>query len=242
MLSSPSRNRNLMLAGLLAVAAGAVTMLSVGGAKGGTREARSSVTASVLVATRDLPVGLSLDQAIADHAVAYRKVDVELIEPNAVLNPGAIRGQVVLQPIYKGEQVTLLRLGPTGQQGLRTQLSGTLRVMQVAGTPEQLLAGTARAGDHVDVVASLKQGTQATAYSKVAIHNLLVLAAPSAASAQSAAPATQVSATLQLTDAQAQQLFFVLKNADWSLLLRPATGVRAGATGWTTASSLLARG
>jgi Flp pilus assembly protein CpaB len=242
MLSSPSRNRNLVLAGLLAVAAGVLTMLSVGGANGGTHEARPVAKERVLVATRDLPVGLSLDQAVADHAVAYRTLAAELIEPNAVLNPGAIHGQVVLQPIYKGEQLTLLRLGPTGQQGLRTQLSGRLRVMQVAGTPEQLLAGAARAGDHVDVVASLKQGTQQTAYAKVVIHNLLILAAP-AVTAQAGAPAAQqVTATLQLSDAQAQELFFVLKNADWSLLLRPATGVRAGATGRTTASSLLARG
>jgi Flp pilus assembly protein CpaB len=241
MLIGPSQKRNIVLAGVLAAVAGILTMLSVGRAEGGTRAARPVATAPVLVATRDLPVGLSLDQALANHDVATRKVAAELVEPNAVLDAGPLHGQVVLQPIYKGEQLTLLRLGPTGQQGLRAQLSGSLRVMQLPGTAEQLLAGTIHPGDHVDVVASIKEAMQQTARSKIVIRNLLILNAPAGSTATPSPVAQQLSATVQLSDEQAQRLFYVLKNADWSLLLRPATGARAGATDSTTASSLLAR-
>jgi Flp pilus assembly protein CpaB len=240
MLMGPSQKRNILLAAVLAAVAGILTMLSVGRAEGGTRTARPIATVPVLVATRDLPVGLSLDQALANHGVASRKVAAELVEPNALLDAGAIHGQVVLQPIYKGEQLTLPRVGPTGQQGLRAQLSGTLRVMQVQGTADELLAGTIHPGDHVDVVASIKEGMQQTAHSKVVVRNLLILTAPAAAAATPSPVAQQLWATVQLSDGQAQQLFYVLKNADWSFLLRPATRSRAGATGSATASSLLA--
>lgn len=231
-----------MLAGLLAGLAGLLTIMSVGRAQGGTREAKATPSLPVLVAARDLPVGLSLDQALARKDVVFQKVIPDLIEPNAVLNPGAVRGKVVVQPIYKGEQLTLVRLGTTGQQGLRAQLTGTTRVMQVSGDAVQLLSGVVHAGDHVDVVASVKEGPQQTPYSKVVIRNLLVITAPVAPTTPTAGSTQELSATVQLSDAQAQQLFFVEKNADWSFLLRPATRVQAGATGPTSASTLLARG
>jgi pilus assembly protein CpaB len=240
---SRSRTKNLLLAGVLAALAGLLTIMSVGRAQGGTHEAKATPSLPVLVAARDLPVGLSLDQALARKDVVFQKLIPDLIEPNAVLNPGAVRGKVVLQPIYKGEQITLVRLGTTGQQGLRAQITGTARVMQVSGDAVQLLSGVVHAGDHVDIVASIKVGGEQTALSKVVIRNVLVVTPPAAPSSSTGPDASQqLSATVQLTDTQAQEVFFVEKNADWSFLLRPATRARAGASSPTSASTLLARG
>ena len=58
--------------------------------------------------------------------------------------------------MYAGEQVTLRRFSDVAAQGIRSQLKGTLRAVQIAGDPNQLLAGTLKAGDHVDLVANLR--------------------------------------------------------------------------------------
>ena len=98
--------------------------------------------------------------------------------------------------------------------------------MQIAGDPNQLLAGTLQAGDHVDVVANLHANAitpngdgNAT---RTVLHNITVLVAPKASSpVAQVTPNTQESVILAVSDTQALKLLFVMKNADWTLSLRP---------------------
>ena len=59
--------------------------------------------------------------------------------------------------------------------------------------------------------------------SRVVLKNLLVLRAPGGGGPTSKITPndTSFSVVLQVTDAQSQKLFFVMKNGDWSLQLRP---------------------
>ena len=82
-----------------------------------------------------------------------------------------------------------------------------------------MLAGTLHDGDHVDVVASLKMPDNQRPYGRTVLRNIVVVHAPAGPSATSSG---SVSTTLRLSDEQAQTLFFVTKNGDWSLVLRPA--------------------
>lgn len=214
-----TRRRNLILAGGLAVAAAALTALYLGRDHGATARAAAPVaTAPVLVAVHDLSVGTSLSQALASGSLAVRRVDRESISPGALVDVAAARADVVLQPVYAGEQVLSRRVGPSGAAGLPSQLAGALRVFQISGTADQLLAASVRAGDHVDVVASVKSGPDQTPYTQVVLRNILVVRAPTDGDSSSG----QMSATMQLTDRQAERLFYVQQNGDWSLLLRPA--------------------
>jgi Flp pilus assembly protein CpaB len=237
MFRTSARTRNLLLAGVLAVAAASLTALALSRAHSGTAVAAPRPTSSVLVATRDLPVGTSLAGALASGAVAPRQVDTQSIAPGALTTASAARADVVLQPIYRGEQVVGRRLGASGTGGLPSQLTGRLRVLQVAGDADQLLADTLHAGDHVDVVASVKTGPSSTPYSEVVLRDLLVLQAPQ--SAGSSSSGQSMSATVQLTDRQAQRLFYVMRNGDWSFLLRPATKVADTRMGPESAASVL---
>lgn len=234
MTAARSRTRSLTLAGILAVLAAILTMLYVAHGGGGAKAA-SGATAPVLVATHDLPVGTSASQALAGGGIVLRHVSTGAFGADALASAAPLRGEVVVQPIYKDEQITARRFGPTGASGIRSVLSGPMRILQVPGDANQLLAGTLQDGDHVDVVASVKQGAQQAPKAGIVLRNLLVLRAPASSSTSN-----DLSAALQLTDAQAQQLFFVLRNGDWSFVLRPASHASASTVRPTTSNSILA--
>jgi Flp pilus assembly protein CpaB len=209
--------RNFALPALLATAAAALTLFYVsnGGPKGA---AAAAGTNGVYVASHDIGAGASGDDIM--RALRLVHVSPDALVPGAVTNSAELAGRVALTPIFKGQQLTLRAFGVARQQGLAGQLAGRFRAIQIAGDPNQVLAGTVRNGDHVDVVASLKTSNGQKPYGRTVLRNIEVLRAPSAPSSSPGAPTT-VATTLRLTDAQAQTLFFVTKNGDWSFVLRP---------------------
>jgi Flp pilus assembly protein CpaB len=226
MTHTSSRTRNLGIAGGLAALAAILTLLYVSHGSGDRAQAAASSTDSVLVATADLPVGTSLSNALAGHTVVSKKLPVAAIEPGTLASATGLGNDVVVQPIFKGEQVSQRRLGPSSAAGVRSVVAGKMRVLQVPGDGNQLLAGTLQDGDHVDVVASLKKGEQQTPYTKTVLTNVLVLQAPEAESSSSVG-SSALSATVAVTDGQAQSLFYVLENGNWTFVLRPAKGSAA---------------
>jgi pilus assembly protein CpaB len=226
MTHTSSRKRNLGLAAGLALLAAIMTLIYVSHGGGGGAQAASSSTQAVLVATADLPVGTSLATAVAAHSIVSKKLPAAAIEPGTLTGVAGLGNDVIVQPIFKGEQVSQRRLGPSNAVGVRSVVAGKMRVLQVPGDANQLLAGTLQDGDHVDVVASLKKGEQQTPYTKTVLANVLVLQAPPAES--SSTGSSNLSATVAVTDAQAQSLFYVLENASWTFVLRPARGGVAG--------------
>jgi Flp pilus assembly protein CpaB len=233
------RLRNVLLAALFALVAVGATLLYASRAK--TQPPAAADGVRVLVAGRDIALGTT-GSAILDGSLAeLRVVARDDVVADAVVDPSQLRGLVATAPIYRGEQVTTRRLGTAEQEGMRAGLRGALRLVRVQGDDEQLLAGTLRDGDRVDVLASIRQPESGTShYALVVLRNLLVVdaAKPSGGSAGTAKTAL----TLQLTDAQAQRLFWVEKNADWTLLLRPAAGVRASTAPAVSAGTLLGGG
>src|SRR6476469_4214580 len=61
-------------------------------------------------------------------------------------------------------------------QGVRSQLHGGLLALSLPGTPDALLSGTLRDGDHVDLIANLKTGDCSTCFASRAVaRDVLVL-------------------------------------------------------------------
>jgi len=126
--------------------------------------------------------------------------------------------------VFKGEQLTLNRFALPKEQGIRAELKGNQRALQVPGTSDQVLAGTLVVGDRVDVVALLKDPRDnANVQSAIALRNLRVLALEDSAggSGLDRANNPEKAVILAVTDAQAQRLYYVMKNGDWTLQLRP---------------------
>ena len=75
--------------------------------------------------------------------------------------PSRLARLVATQEIFEGEQVSTRRFGTIAADAASgPSCTGTLRGFEVDGDPNQMLAGTLKAGDHVDLVATLKQGSK----------------------------------------------------------------------------------
>lgn len=235
MIHATSRTRNLTLAAALAAVAAILTALALGH-HGGVAEAATPPTARlpqarVLVATTDLPMGTSVEQALQEKAIVLGSVAATSLQPAAIQSTAGLANAVLVQPVYEGQQLLAKQLGGATAAGLPSELKGRMRLIQVAGDANQLLAGTLQDGQTVDVVADWQKGT-AGPVSGIVLRKVLVV---------HAATATSLSATLELSDAEAQKLFWVMKNGTWSLVLRPATNAGASAVAPTSAANLIKR-
>jgi Flp pilus assembly protein CpaB len=236
-----NRFRNVALAAIVGIAAMAITFVYAG--RGSARAgAGTAATAAmpVFVAARDLPIGTPGSALDARSGIKLVPVAQADRIPDAVTSYAQIAQLVVTQPIYAGEQLTTQRFGDAGQQGIRSSLKGAMRITQLAGDPNQLLEGTLAAGDRVDVVASLlNPETGGAHYANTVLRNLLVVSAASdGASAEVGANGPSID--LELTDAQAARLFWVEKNASWTLLLRPSVGATTSASTIQSSATVLA--
>ncbi|MFL5912018.1 MAG: Flp pilus assembly protein CpaB [Gaiellaceae bacterium] len=218
------RIRNILIAVGLALMAMLLTLFYVTNYKRSVQHSTTGVT--VYVAARDLNAGTSGTDIVKQKDLHTETVQQRDVVPGAISSPGQVSGLVLAAPVYAGEQVTLRRFSDVAAQGIRSHLKGTLRAVQVAGDPNQLLAGTLTAGDRVDLVANLRlDSNTTTTATRIVLRDLTVLTAPNDPALGKVSSASGgTSAILAVTDTQVQRLFFVLKNADWTLELRPVVG------------------
>ena len=214
----------------------------------------------VAVAARDIPAGTTGSQILSRRLLHVEQVARAAVVPGAVSRPEDIAKLVAVQPTYAGEQVSARRFGPLAAAGVRSQLRGTFRAVEIAGNPNQVLAGVLKAGDHVDIAANVKfpaEGSQKH-FARVVLRDLLVLrtsGGPSQSTKITGVSNSDTWVMLRLTDSQLQKLFFVFTNDEWTLALRPglddsdspstladATSVLQAGLGSTDANSLRAAG
>jgi Flp pilus assembly protein CpaB len=225
------RVRNIGIAVALALVAALLTTFYLSNYRRHVQ--RQQAATPVLVAVRDIPAGTPGAAIAAGHYVAVQNVVEKNRVPGAFTAPEQLARLVATQEIFEGEQVSTRRFGTIQQTGIRTQLTGTLRGFEVDGDPNQMLAGILKAGDHVDLVAALKQGSNSDPLSRVVLRNLKVLQAPPSptSSAKIAGGGQDYNAILALTDSQTQKFQLVIsKSGDsggsgggttWRLALRP---------------------
>jgi Flp pilus assembly protein CpaB len=217
--------RNVALAAAAGILATALTFAYA--ARGGTKQsgqAKAVATKSVLVASQNIATGTPGSSLRPGNGVKVARVPASALVPNAVTSRSRIAQLVATQPIYAGEQLTTERFGFIGQQGIRAGLKGLLRLVQVPGDANQLLAGTLNAGDHVDVVASVTNPEGGPHYTNTIVRDVLVVTPASGSGDTSIGSSTSLSVGLELTGLQEARLFWVEKNADWTLVLRPSVG------------------
>jgi Flp pilus assembly protein CpaB len=217
------RLRNVGIAITLALLAAMLTFFYVGNYKKNVRQGEELVT--VYVAKQDIPVGASGSELVDDGAFSTEDVARRNVVPGAISSPDQLERLVATQAIFAGEQVSTRRFAPITEQGLRGQLKGNMRALQVPGNAHQLLSGTLRAGDHVDVLGTwtFPEGSQ-THVSRVVLRNLLVLRAPDEGKVASQLRSNgdgPFAAVLAVTDSQSKKLWWVMENGQWSLALRP---------------------
>jgi Flp pilus assembly protein CpaB len=217
------RLRNIGIAVALAVLAALLTIFYVTNYKRSVQSGEELVP--VYVAAGPIQVGTSGSEVADRNLLKPVEVVRRSVVPGAISEPEQISQLVATERVYEGEQVTLSRFKPLGEQGVFAQLKGRLRAVQVPGSEHQLLMGTVRTGDRVDFLGSVEpDNRQRGAATRVVLRDLLVLRAPGSAGVESkltARPDEAFSMLLQVTDSQAQKLFHVVTHGDWTVALRP---------------------
>jgi Flp pilus assembly protein CpaB len=238
------RLRNVAIAIGLALVAMLLTLFYVINYRRSVQHQQATV--QVYVAAHNIVPGTSGADIARTHALKVVSVARKSVVPGAIADPNEVTNLVVTQPLYAGEQVTLRRFADVKAEGIVGQLKGTMRAVQIAGDANQLLTGTLKAGDHVDVVANLSlatgsQGTDSHA-TRIVLRDLTVLQAGNQPTAPTTPTGQQNSVILAITDTQVQRLFFVMKNADWMLELRPAINSTDGPERIESLNSVLTGG
>lgn len=212
------RIRNIVIAVGLALLAMMLTLFYVTNYKRSVQKDNSSV--QVYVAAKDLTAGSSGADLVKSNAFRVETIARKDVVPGAISSPDQVANLVLSGPVYAGEQVTLRRFNDAATEGIRSQLKGNLRAVQVNGDANQLLAGTLQTGDHVDLVANLHPADGSA--DRIVLRDLTILTPPAGSSKiGGTGGASGSSAIVAVTDTQVQRLFFVMKNADWTFELRP---------------------
>ena len=238
------RVKNITIAVALALVAALLTSFYVTNYQRSVRTGETNVP--VWVAKQDIPAGTS--GAVAQRKGLLEKSEVvrRSVVPGAISNPDQVAELVATQPIYAGEQVSTRRFASPSQRGVRSQLAGVQRAIAVPGDQHQLLVGTLKAGDRVDVVASwtFPEGSQ-NHYTRIILRDIEVLRAPGGAAVAEGIGSTQegaYAATLAVTDTQVQKLYWAMKNGVWHFELRPPADAADSPENVESAYSLLREG
>lgn len=217
------RLRNIGIAIALAVVAALLTTFYVTNYKRSVQHGESKVP--VYVAARDIALGTQGSDIAQGSMLKVEQVPRRSVVPGAISQPSQIDKLVAVEPIYAGEQVSTRRFRTAQEQGVQAQLKGNLRAVEVPGSGPQLLNGTLKDGDRVDILGNwLLPETSQNHVSRVLLRNILVLQAPetnSVSSHLSSNPNEGFTVMLALTDSQATKFWWVVNNGDWSLQLRP---------------------
>ena len=220
------RAKNIGIAVALAALAAILTSVYVVNYKRHVQNGEGKVT--VLVAARDIPSGTSGADVVDQKMLKEQTVPRKAVVAGAISSPDQLAQYVATQDVYEGEQVSSRRFAPPAEQGVRSQIKGTQRAYELAGDSNQLLAGTLKEGDHVDVVGNwaikVNGGSGNDHHvTRVVLRNILVMRAPVGGGGSGTVTGGDKSENLQLrvTDVQAQKLFWIEKNGDWHLTLRP---------------------
>ena len=218
------RVRNIVVAVGLALVAALLTTFYVANYKRHVQQGESTVT--VYVAKRDIPAGTPGAELLKKGWMGTEDVVQRSVVPGAISDPDQVRNLITRQDVFSGEQVTLRRFADHAEQGVRAQLHGTLRAVSLPGTPDELLAGTLKDGDHVDVIANLKTGDCSTCFAvRRVAREVLVLHAPASSPTAkvTGSPNSGTSVLLAVSDRKEEQkIWYAVQNAaGWSLALRP---------------------
>src|SRR6266511_3566855 len=202
------RVKNIGIAVALAALAAILTSVYVVNYKRHVQHGEDSVT--VLVAARDIPAGTIGADIIDQKMLQKETVPRKAVVAGAISSPDQLSQYIATQDVYEGEQ----------------------RAYELEGDPHQVLAGTLKEGDHVDIVGTWESPPRSSILiSRVVVRDLLVLKAPDPSAAGSAVTSSQDNAYVQLraTDAQTQKIIWIQKNSvsngdGWHLDLRPPNG------------------
>ena len=234
-----TRRGAVTIAALAAALAGIVLLVFISQYKhnvqGGTLER------SALIANQLIPKGTSGAVVVSEALSKATTVQQDNLQAGALSSAVGLTAKVATRDIYPGEQITASDFASNADP-LRGELTGDQRAIAVPIDSAHGLIGEIRAGDSVDVLASLS-GSSTSGQNQPAVRtlvqNVLVLKAPSSGGNSVSGSSTQ-NLTVRVTGDQAAQIAFAADNGKVWFILRPPAGAKNDQPSSVTLSGLLA--
>jgi len=167
----PTLSRNLIISFVLALAAAGALFAYTSHVRKSAESTTNSVT--VIVATHDVPVGTTVDDARSQGYLSYRSVRQSDVADGAITSFGAVSGQVITQNLYNGDELTVNRVGARSTQTPAYRVTGNFRAIRVPFNPNSGLLSDLSVNDRVDVMTSYR--TNDKVYTYLAVPDALVL-------------------------------------------------------------------
>lgn len=228
----------LVVLGLAAVAAGGAAFLARGLLGGGTPDVKAArmpapvATSEVLVAANDLTPG----QRLMPEGVRWQKWPRSAVDPSFFTDSNTtdletvVKGTVVRSPIVAGEPVTDAKIVRSDATGfMAATLTPGMRAVSIPISVASLAGGFILPNDRVDLMltSQVADGGQRRFRSTTFLRNVRVLAVDQAFADtknpdKSQKPVSDVrTATLELTQSQAERVARAQASGTLSLSLRP---------------------
>lgn len=194
---------------------------------------------TVLVATGAIQKGTTGDVLAQEQLYKPTPILVKNLAAGAITNAGALQGEVAMQDILPGQQLTAADFAPT-TDSVTGELTPGQRAVSLTLDSQHGLAGVVEPGDHVDVYGaygSSSDSSNGPQVVKLLYTNALVLKIPSASSGLGGG--SQSGTVVLAVDAkQVGTLEFTAENAKVWLALRPGQAINVPQS-LTTLNSVL---
>jgi Flp pilus assembly protein CpaB len=227
-----TRRGTLLIGGAAALLAAIVLLVYLKNYRSNVSSA--DVPVSVLVAKSVIQKGAPGNFVATNRQYQVSSIQKKQIEIGAISDPGTLRGLVAAHDIYPGQQLTVSDFVAVAPNALQTQLTGSLRAIQVPFDASHGMIDQLQPGDHVDVYVfenvAGPGGTQS--WLKQLMQNALVLRTP-------ATGASAGTVVLRGTAVQAAEMAYVADTGKLWLVLRPASGAKPAKPGLITVERLL---
>jgi Flp pilus assembly protein CpaB len=143
--------RNIVIALVLAAVAAGLVILYTGNVQKQAHDSQQNVT--VVVAKSAIAAGSPVKELIDTGAFETRQVVQRDVVPGAYTSIDSLNKDLATAgPVTAGSQITPSMFTEGTSAPIASQISGTMRAIQVAYNPNRVLDGTLHAGDHVDVL------------------------------------------------------------------------------------------
>ncbi len=198
-----------------------------------TRTQNRVLLRPVIVATKDIPEGVSLTRG----ALERKDWPIISVPPGAFSDIDSAVGRVTRVSVYAGEVIVPGRLAPVGTgPGIQVKITPGKRAMAVKIDDVVGVSGLIQPDSRVDVLVTLRdKGPDGEQISKLFMSNMRVLSVGTVdRSGPDNRPIVATSATLEVTPIEAERLAVAMRDGTIQLVLRgfgdPDTVATKGAT------------
>jgi pilus assembly protein CpaB len=185
-----------------------------------TRARSRIVTRPVVVATRDLPEGTSVNRL----SVEVNQWPAATVPHNAYGSLDSVVGRVTRVPVFSGEAIVPGRLAPAGTApGLEVKIAPGKRAMAVRINDVVGLSGLVQPNSRVDVLVMLREeGNRSKQVAKLFMENMRVLSVGTQVQRDDNGKAIDdaTTATLEVTPSEAERLAVAMTQGTIQLVLR----------------------